>query len=172
LFTGDFKAALTYVESAENLLPLTNDEHEHRKLRSLFDKAVIVTCIEGVNDKSFHQFAKLNNALTAKSCDKGKSQPNLFDKNGHWPVLGDKPISVDECLDRVETTERSLEIACACLPIDTPKRAAIEVAIMAIARKARRCCTQDGFWKTCIQPVVDAWKRVELLGIPPDPYWD
>jgi hypothetical protein len=174
LFANSFKEALTSVERAEHLIPLTTGERHYRKLRSLFDKAVIVTCIEGPNDKSYSHFAELSTLLASKSCANGtKPQPNLFDKNGHWPILGENtPISIEECRERVDTTAKSLEIAAAALQVHPATRMTIATAIYTITRQAKHCCTQDGFWKTCIQPVVDTWKRAELLGIPPDPAWD
>ena len=174
LFAGEFKNALADVDRVEILLPLTVDENDHRTLRSLFDKAVIVTCIEGPTDNSSSQFSKFNALLASKSCTQNanKSQPNLFDQNGHWPIIGDGPVSIKECLDRVDNTEKALQIACAGLQVNHATRMAIETALYAIGSQAKRCCTEHGFWKTCIQPVVDTWKRAELLGIPPDPYWD
>ncbi len=174
LFEGDFENALTYIERAEFLLSLTRDENDHRQLRSVFDKAVLVTCIEGPSDSSYVQFAKLNALLATKSCNNklNMSKNNLFDQNGHWPILGEEVISIEECLERVGTVEKSLEISCAALKTSVASRVAIEAAIYILAKQARQCCTQHGFWKTCIQPVVDTWKKVELLGIPPDPSWD
>ncbi len=174
LFASNFKEALASVERAEHLIPLTAGEHHYRKLRSLFDKAVLVTCIEGPTDRSYAHFAELSTLLASKSCaNETKPQPNLFDKNGHWPILGDNtPISAEECRDRVDNTAKSLEIAAGALKIHPASRIAIASAIYTITRQAKHCCTQDGFWKTCIQPVVDTWKRAEVFGIPPDPYWD
>jgi hypothetical protein len=48
---------------------------------------------------------------------------------------------------------------------------AIATAVYTTSKQAERCCTQNGFWKSCIQPIVDTWKRAEIFGIPPDPSW-
>lgn len=175
LFTGNFTEALVNVEMAESLLHLSNGTSDHRRLRSMFDKALIVTCIEGPGHSSREQFSKFETLLASKRCEgkPEKSQPNLFDQNGHWPILGENgAVSVSECLERVDNTEKSLEIACAGLNVHPFTRVAIASAIFVIAKKARFCCTEHGFWKTCIQPIVDTWKRTEIFGIPPDPYWD
>ncbi len=174
LFTNNFSIALTHIEKAEDLLQLTKRANEHRRLRFLFDKALIVACIGEDEDGSREQFDKFETLLATKKCanKSDSSQPNLFDRNGHWPVLGEDKISIEECLERVERVERTLEIACAGLNVSPCSRVLIEAAIFAIADRAKLCCTTRGFWKTCIQPVVDSWKRTELFGIPPDPYWD
>ena len=229
LFIGNFRDALEDVEKTTVLLSLTTDKDNHRALRSLFDKAVIVTCLEGPSDNSCQQFetfipralrngafepressrdstieegacikeiqtpssivesrgfdalkctipkrAGYNTLLASKYCAHyvHDSQPNLFDPKGHWPILGEEVVNIGECLDRVDNIEKSLEIACAALPASIITRMAIDAAIFAIAKQAKRCCTGQGFWKTCIQPMVDTWKKVELFGIPPDPYWD
>jgi hypothetical protein len=81
-------------------------------------------------------------------------------------------VSIKECEERVETTANKLKQACALLPIPKGALTGIEVAITIFADRASSCCTQNGFWKTCIQPIVDAWKKAEIFGIPPDPSWD
>lgn len=122
LFASDFKEALFNVERAESLLPLTNDEHDHRKLRCMFDKAIVVTCVEGLTDGSLLEFKKFNTLLGSKSCGKVfvNFQENLFDQNGHWPIVNDGPISVGECIDRVKSIQSKLETACSFLKV-TPK---------------------------------------------------
>ncbi len=175
LFTDDFSMALTSLEKAESLLGLTAAANDHRKLRCSFDKALIVTCIEGVGRASREQFSRFETLLASKRCsgENRDSQPNLFDRNGNWPVLGEnEPIGIGECIERVSSVEDSLAIACVGLSVSPAIRIAIEAAIYVIAKRAKLCCTERGFWKNCIQPVVDSWKRVEIFGIHPDPYWD
>lgn len=174
LFLSNFNEALNEVEKVESLLPLTQDSDDHRKLRSMFDKAMIVTCIEGPTDNSYAQFAKFYTLFGSKGCQEATmAQPNLFDQNGHWPILGENsPISIEECLERVSTTGKALEIATAALQVHPATRMTIATAIYTITQRAKNCCTRDGFWKTCIQPIVDTWKKVELFGVPPDPSWD
>ena len=155
-------------------MPLTNDANNSKTLRCMFDKALLVTCTEGLTDNSRAQFEKFNTLLFSKSWVyiPIRSQQNLFDENGHWPIVDDGPISVKECINRVDSIQNKLKEACGFLDVVPKVRIGIFAAISVIAEAAKYCCTTHGFWKTCIQLVVDAWKKVDLFGIPPDPYWD
>lgn len=178
LFTNQFNKALDTIDRAASLIPLAKDKDDYRKLRLFFDKAVIITCIEGPSTNSHFHFSQFNQLLSSKHCqqkgnDKEKSsQPNLFDKNGHWPILGPNVLSVADCIEIVEASTASAMICFGKLKITPIAAAALEGAIFMIGSKAKKCCTEHGFWKTCLQPVVDTWKRTEIFGIPPDPYWD
>ncbi len=174
LFSGNFIEALRNVQKVDGLLSLIADKNGHQKMRLMFDEAVIITCIEGPTENSYRKFADFNDFLDSKMCSQSKfsEQPDLFDANGHWPIVNDGPISIEECLERVEKILQFLQDACDLLPIHDAARIALKATIYAIGEKAKRCCTQNGFWITCIQPVVDAWKQADVFGIPPDPCWD
>lgn len=168
LFQNEFNQALLNAERAESLLYLTTDPNDRRRLRILFDKAIIKTCLNE-SAEPWNNFEPFYNLLASKSCIlASNSQPNLFDGNGNWPILGDNTtINVHECIDRVKEIKNLFQKACWALPVPIAARASIDIAINYIAGQAEKCCTTRGFWKTCLQPIIDAWKRVEIFGILP-----
>jgi len=172
LFGNNFREALFKVERADNLIPLTEDKEDYRKLRTLFDKAIITACLEGPGEKSSVQFSKFESLLSTKTCSRKESQNNLFDKKGHWPILGSDIMSTQDCIDAVDNTTAYAMIAAGALNVNKATTVLIESTLYTLGNRAKKCCTENGFWKTCLQPVVDVWKRMDVLGIPPDPYWD
>lgn len=56
LLNNDFRISLEKIDRAAVLLPLTQDSDDLRKLRVLFDKALVVACLEGVTENSKRQF--------------------------------------------------------------------------------------------------------------------
>lgn len=170
MFAGEFKEALFQVERAESLIFLTIDPDRYRTLRILFDKALMNACLDRSSDEIRESFLKFESLLVTKCSS--KSEKNLFDDKGHWPILGPDVMPKQDCLDAVDNTVALAMIAITKLPINKGAAIAIETAIYAIGKKARACCTENGFWKTCLQPVVDVWKKMDVLKTPPDPYWD
>lgn len=172
LFEGNFNYSLNNIEKAESLLPFTQDQDDYRQLRILFDKALATTCLEGPTDKSHGQFGKFEKLLDSKQCGKKKEKNQEPEVKRHWPIIGPEVMGPYDCLDAVDNTVNVALITASKLPVDRFKLLAIESAIYTIGRGARKCCSESGFWKTCVQPIVDAWKNMEVLGIPTDPAWD
>jgi hypothetical protein len=80
--------------------------------------------VEGPTDQSYKHFADFNTLLASKSCENATNyQRNLFNENGHRPILGEEcPINIRDCLDRVDSTKNSLEIACLALNVHPAAR--------------------------------------------------
>lgn len=49
-------------------------------------------------------------------------------------------------------------------------------SISALETKCLKCCATGEFWKVCVAPIVEKWKKwndkYQLFQIPPDPMWD
>ena len=172
LFTGDLQEALFKIERADALNQLVSNKNS-RRLRVLFDKAVAITCLEGPSENSGKGFYLLESHLAETKCKPSEEEkPNLFDENGHWPIFAPDVMPMEECIEAVENTIVVAMIAAGKLPVNAACAMAIEGAIYLLGQQAKGCCTERGFFKTCIQPLTDAWKRMDVLKLPPDPLLD
>ncbi len=170
LYSGNFNISIAKLEKAELLLPLTQDSEDFRKLRLSLDRAITITCIEGPTERSLRHFESFETLLSTKNCSSENNQP-VIRKN--WPFSGpDEPMTTSECISTVSNTMRKVNLAAAALPVNKATMFIVQSSIFALENAAKKCCQQRGFWKTCVQPLVNAWKDMEILRIPPDPAWD
>jgi hypothetical protein len=170
LFQGEFSSALATIERVENFctLPSLADQ---RKLRILLDKAIIFTCLNGPTEESSAHFAHFEKCLQEKSCHHQNVEMISGGKK-NWPITGPDSMSPEECSQTVENMIDFASMAAAALPVSRKVLFSIETTLQVLGRQAKRCCTEHGFWKTCMQPLVDAAKNMKHFGIPPDPAWD
>lgn len=75
------------------------------------------------------------------------------------------------CEDTVDNTVRFLKAMC-CAIRDSGIRATLYIFIDGLGDKAKRCCRARGFWRDCVDPMVEVAEKWKLFGIPNDPYWD
>ncbi len=172
LVVGEFRTSLDYSERADGLLHLTQDQENHRELRILLDQALAATCLEGPTENNLIRFKKFQSLLKTKSCSKNQNLIIPIGKN--WPFYGsDEPMTPSECLATVKNTMKKVELAAiALLPTGKITQFALQSILYALEKGAEQCCQERGFWKTCMQPLVNAWQDMEILKIPPDPAWD
>jgi hypothetical protein len=55
---------------------------------------------------------------------------------------------------------------------DRGARFSLDLFIDGLANKAKDCCIAGGFWRNCVQKMVDVMNEWKMIGIPADPAWD
>ena len=51
-------------------------------------------------------------------------------------------------------------------------RSTLGMFIDGLAKKSKDCCRAGGFWRHCVQKMVDVMNEWKIFGIPADPAWD
>jgi hypothetical protein len=101
-----------------------------------------------------------------------KSKKNI--KDDDWedvPQNYDSDENVSFCIDTVNNTISFMKGMCNAIR-DQGIKTSLYLFIEGLGRQAIRCCTARGFWRTCVDPMVQKMNRWKIFGIPADPYWD
>jgi hypothetical protein len=189
LIMSDFKPSLARLERAELLLPLTQDSDDLRKLRILFDKAWVVTCLEGDTENSKCQFHTFELLLDTKSCigkhkeetllvkrhkDKDQDAEEAQKQDIQEERLEDPNRLNNWCEETVNGTAKAMDTLLSFSP--SISKAALRAIVAGLKTRALKCCATGEFWKACVTPIYEKWQqwnqRWEMFRMPPDPYWD
>jgi len=78
---------------------------------------------------------------------------------------------VQFCIDTVRNTVAFMKGMCNVIP-DQGIRTTLHLFIDGLGQQSIRCCTAKGFWRTCVEPMVEKINKWKIYGVPADPYWD
>lgn len=90
------------------------------------------------------------------------------------PIYGPDQIPIQDCRDFIDNTTKFTGILIS--KAKPSVRALLTFTIDQLASQAKRCCNAGGFWKGCVQPLMNKYhqwnQKWKTFGIPPDPAWD
>ncbi len=188
LARGHFEEALCRVDQAGQLLFDVEDEGGYREFRMLCNRALALSCLAGESGESYSAIEEAEEALRRKRCieseeGEGSSheEPVLALDPALDPALSDKPpfFSKAECEETVEHIQELVLLGLLKLRLHPTAVVTVDFFIHKLASEAKKCCTEEGFWKSCMQPLLNslkwAWQPVEPIDhyrVAPDPYWD
>ncbi len=78
---------------------------------------------------------------------------------------------MDYCLKTVDNCAVFMKGMCAVVK-DSGIQFTLGLFIDGLAKKSKDCCRAGGFWRNCVQKMVDVMNSWKMLGIPADPAWD
>ncbi len=174
-----------YTQAVDNFSYVLNSKESSEELvgAALWGRAWANACL-GNNEElveDLNEIAVIAGLYESCECEasrsfefaKNFSGPESFqlvnDYDGRYSVtlVGDTQY----CLDTVDNCSSFLKAMCVVVK-DKGARVTLALFIDALADKAKNCCRAGGFWRNCVQKMVDTMNDWKMLGIPPDPYWD
>lgn len=157
LIRGDFLEAQEYFSKAIELCTLQGNQ-EIRLCRAFFNRSISNAALD-LEENAITDIRSLETILNGFQC---LAANNESDSSGDYivhgkPILGPDEISMEDCLDRVEGTEKAALAILSYVPCGFKVKTVMTSAIIATAQKARRCCRAGGIWKACITPLLTKW---------------
>ena len=78
---------------------------------------------------------------------------------------------LDFCLNTVDNCSKFMKGMCVVVK-DPGARVTLGLFVDGLADKAKSCCRAGGFWRNCVQKMVDVMNEWKMFGIPADSAWD
>lgn len=166
LLLGKFQEALDHFKDAAEFAVHSNDSAITVPIvfRSLFGQLFSYANLN--NEEMTEEVgAEIIRALSSLDCCNCSEEEWLFVKSPDVPILGAEHISVEECIERVDSTANSaLDLLKGNVKLSIKQTC--EGVIHVLRSQGRRCCREGWAWKLCLQPLINKWHDWFKNGLP------
>lgn len=172
-----------YVQSCKDFSCVINSPESSEELlgAALWGRAWVNACL-GQNENLIEDLAAIAVQVGLyEPCECSSSSSIAFSGNAYqqgpfqlvnyYRQVDSSESGHEFCFNTVDNCSTFMVAMCAIVK-DRGARVTLALFIDALAEKAKSCCRAGGFWRGCVQKMVDTMNKWKMLGIPPDPYWD
>jgi hypothetical protein len=172
-----------YAQSCEDFSCVINSPESSEELlgAALWGRAWVNACL-GQNENLIEDLAAIAvqvglyepcecSSPTSIAFSGNAYQQGPFQLVNYYRQVDSSESGHEFCFNTVDNCSTFMVAMCAIVK-DRGARVTLALFIDALAEKAKSCCRAGGFWRGCVQKMVDTMNKWKMLGIPPDPYWD